>query len=802
MELNLTLHPKNVSQKIGFETIRETALRKCYTPYGREELMSLQPSSQLEIVRKQLELSSEWMRMLQSSSAHPLTTLEDLRPVLKKGRAEGTVIPLEDFPVILQNARLARIIRRFFERLEGDYPALRAIVNRLIPLKSLEDTIQGIVTDKGELRDDASRELKSIRGKMNRERNRLRSTIQQVMKQVAKKGMTSDEGATIRNGRMVIPIQAEYKRKVEGFVHDVSSTGQTIYLEPVQALQINNDIRQLEAEEQREIERIIRQLTSEVRRYRDELISNTMQFAELDTIHCKVSVGMDLDGVIPELSEDLTLNLIQARNPNLLLKNRSLKDPEPVIPLNLKLSGDELALVITGPNAGGKSVAMKTTGLLSIMVQSGIPVPVQADSTMPVLSGLFVDVGDEQSIENDLSTFSSRLQWMRNTLDQLQPGALVLIDEAGAGTDPEEGGALFQSFVEQVISAGARVIVTTHHGSLKVFAHEHPNVVNGAMEFDQETLSPTYRFRKGIPGSSYAFEIADRMNLPATVMERARNLLGEQRDKMGELLVNLEKRMQESEELYSDYQKKLTDVERREKIYLDRAQNFENKRKKILEKAYKDAEEIMKDANRRIEEAVEKVVSEGREDREKIKEARRELHDAKKEISDNRQNFEQEEEEKPVRIEEKPNVGDYVLIGDSDTAGELVEISGNRATVLVNGMKIKAKTKKLVKTRPPKKQKKKSFVRSYGGSEQIDLTVKPRIDLRGKRGDEAMKELTLYLDNAVARGMNQVEIIHGKGEGILHKLVHEALEKRKEVQSFDIAPWESGGSGCTVVQLK
>ena len=801
MKKNLILYPETVSQKIGFETIRQAAVRKCYTPYGREYLSCLQPSAQKEIVQKQLEQSAEWMRLLQSGSNHPLTTINDLREILQDSRAAGSIIPLEDFPVILQNARLARIIKHFFVRTEGEYPAIQSIVNRLINLKPLEESIQKVITDRGELRDDASRELKSIRGRLNRERNRLRSTIQQVMKKVAKQGMTSDEGATIRNGRMVIPIQAEYKRKVEGFVHDVSSTGQTIYLEPVQALQINNDIRQLEAEEKREIERIIRELTSEVQRFYSELLENNKYFAELDAIHCRVSLGLDLEGTIPVLSDDSSLNLIHARNPNLLLKNQSLKEPEPVIPLNLSLSGEELALVITGPNAGGKSVAMKTLGLLGMMVQSGFPVPVQPDSALPVLHGLFVDMGDDQSIENDLSTFSSRLQWMQKTLEQIKPGSLVLIDEAGAGTDPEEGGALFQAFVENVIAAGARAIVTTHHGSLKVFAHEHPNVVNGSMEFDQDTLSPTYRFKKGIPGSSYAFEIADRMNLPPEVMARARELLGEQRDKMGDLLVNLEKRMQESEEIHHTYQRKLNDVEKREKIYQDRAQNFENKRKKILEKAYKDAEEIMKGANRRIEEAVEKVVSEGRDDREKIKEARRDLHDAKQEIRDTRHQFEQEDEEKPIRSDEKPEIGDHVLIGDSDTAGELVELSGKNATVLVNGMKIRAKLKKLVKTTPPKK-KKKSMARSYGGASQIDLSVKPRLDLRGKRGDEAMKELTLYLDNAVARGLSQVEIIHGKGEGILHKLVHEALEKRQEVNSFDIAPMENGGSGCTIAKLK
>lgn len=802
MRPTMIIYPENTHYKIGFEPICKAAARKSFTPYGREKIETLTPSSQIDTVQKQLALASEWMSMLQSDTRHPLCNLEDIRPVLKNSRVEDSLLLLDDFIVVLQNARAARIIKQFFDRTdENQYPAVKEIVGKLYSLHPLEKSVERVITERGELRDDASPALKSIRGRINRERNRLRNTIQQVMKQLSKSGMTSDEGPTIRSGRMVIPIQAEYKRKVEGFVHDVSSTGQTIYLEPVQALQINNEIRQLEAEEQREIERIIRELTGQVRKFRDELAENCNQLGALDALHCKVSLGMDLEGAIPQLTNKTVLNLIGARNPNLLLRNLTLKNPETVVPLDLRLLETERALVITGPNAGGKSVAMKTVGLLSMMVQSGFPVPMQPDSTLPVIAGLFVDVGDDQSIENDLSTFSSRLNWMRNTLQQIQPSSLVLIDEAGAGTDPEEGGALFQAFVEQVIEAGARAMVTTHHGSLKVFAHEHKQVVNGAMEFNQEDLAPTYRFKKGVPGSSYAFEIADRMDLSHKLMQRARQLLGKQRDSMGELLVNLEKQMQESEELHQHYSSKLKEIKKRENVYADRVQQFEKKRGKILEKAYKDAEEIMKGANRRIEEAVEKIVQEGRGDREKIKEARKDIRETKKEIHQNRQTFEQDEEN-PYRSREKPVVGDTVFIGDSDTPGELIDIAGTRATVLVNGMKIKAKVKQLIKTTAPGKESGKTSTRSYGGAGDIDLSVKPRLDLRGYRGDDAVKELTLYLDKAVARGLSQVEIIHGKGEGILHKLVHKELDKRSEVMSFDIAPWESGGSGCTVVKLK
>lgn len=802
MSSELSIHPSSTAFKIGFQSVLEASTKLAYTPYGYEHLITLKPSTNRAEVSYMLKAAEEWMKIEQSGHAIPLETVDNVVDIASDSMVEGSRLPLEDFITVFDNARLARLLLSFFKRFDssGDYPALKNIAKQLINLRPLEDAIKQIITEHGELRDDASPELRRIRKRINRERNKLRSTVQKVMKRVAEKGMTSDEGATIRGGRMVIPVQAEFKRKVDGFIHDVSSTGQTVYLEPVEALQINNDIRQLESEEQREIDRIIRELTSQVRKYSDTLITNTNAIGHLDAIQCRVRLGMKIDGAIPELSDDFTMELYSAKSPNLLLKNLGTTDPEPVIPLDVALDNSELGLIITGPNAGGKSVAMKTIGLLSMMLQSGYPIPVQPHSKMPLIQGLFVDVGDEQSIENDLSTFSSRLTWMRETLNHSLKNTLVLIDEAGSGTDPDEGGALFQAYTEFAIKKGARVIITTHHGSLKVFAQDHPNVVNGAMEFNQENLSPTYKFKKGVPGSSYAFEIADRLNLQKNLIQHARDLLGENRGRMSDLLVNLEKKMQESEDLVREYRIKSKSLAKKEKLFLEKSTNIDDKRSKILEKAYKDAGEIMQDANRRIEQAVEKITSEGKENKETIKEARKEVDEAKEQINRKRELFEEETEE-PFRSKKKPVVGDYVLIGDSNTAGELVELNGKNATVLVNGMKIKAKTNNLVKTKAPSDKKKKRGARSYTTSGDIDMSVKPSIDLRGKRGEEAIKELTQYLDRAVARGLKRVEIVHGKGEGILLSLIHDYLEKRSEVAGYDIAPIEQGGSGCTIVQL-
>ena len=799
MNTTMQIYPPNLPEKIGFTLILDEAVKHTYTPYGEELLIKQRPAGSAADTNTLNEHTRNWLAVIEKQGVHPLKQLKDVREILSDARVQGAMLSLEAFPIVYENARLARLIKDFFRNDDIEAEALKPHLKRLIPLKDLEEEIKSVITDSGALRDDASPELQSIRKKMNRRKSQLRKTINRLMKKARDKGMSSDEGPTIRNGRMVLPIQAEYKRKVEGFVHDVSASGQTVYVEPVDALQINNDIREFEADEKREIERILRELTNTVRSYSDSLRENIRSIGFFDALNSRVQLGLTLEGSVPQLSTDQLLNIRSARNPNLILKNRLEKNSDEVVPLQLSLEKNERGLIITGPNAGGKSVAMKTAGLICYMHQLGYPVPVQADSVLPVLSGLFIDVGDDQSIENDLSTFSSRLQWMRKTLELTAEGGLVLIDEAGTGTDPDEGGALFQSFIEQLIDTGARVIATTHHGSLKVFAYEHPKIVNGAMEFDQDTLSPTYRFRKGVPGSSYAFEIADRMNLHKDVMKRARDLLGNQRNKMGDLLLSLEKQIQKIKTERSSLDKLKKEADDHSARLEKKEKEFDREKKKKLDEAYKEAERIMQTANQRIEAAVEKIISAGQEDKEAIREARKDILNTKQAVKRGKADLD-------IRMEDqssgkKPEVGDFVTVGESGTTGEVVDISGNQATILVNGMKVKSKLNKISLSEPPKKKKSQN-TRSYGGSEQIDLSVKPKLDIRGYRGDAAVKELMHYLDKAVSRGLRQVEIVHGKGEGILKKLVHEHLEERNEIKSYNLAPWEHGGPGCTLVELK
>src|SRR5699024_2828681 len=555
-----------------------------------------------------------------------LNNLHDIREPLNKSKAENRILPLPGFTEILELCVSARRVKNYLNQRDQAYPRLHKVSVGLIPLKELEEELQEKLNENGELRSDASPQLQSIRKRINKRRSDLRTTINRVMARVAKQGRASDEGPTIRNGRMVIPVLAEYKRKVKGFVPDVSGSGQTVSLEPVEALSITDEIRQLESDEKKEIERNARELTANVGSQREKIRQNVETLSVLDIISAKARLFINLEAFVPVLSEHSHIYLKEAYNPLLLLKNLHLpkEQQEEVIPLDMELNDEECCLVITGPNAGGKSVALKTLALCCLMAQCGYAIPARDSSELPIFNSIFVDMGDDQSIENDLSTFSSRLEWMKHTLEYAGKHSLVLIDEAAAGTDPEEGGALFQSFIELLIEKATKTLVTTHHGSLKVFAHEKPGVVNGSIEFDQAHLSPTYRFKKGVPGSSYAFEIAQRMNLQNNLLKKARNLLGEGKRDMETLISELEAKTQETNQLKKKYDRLKEDTEKERHRYEEKRSAIEKEKKEIREKALNEAKSIMDSANQKIEQAVERITAKDQKDDQAIKKARRE----------------------------------------------------------------------------------------------------------------------------------------------------------------------------------
>lgn len=802
----MQFYPENVLEKLGFEQVRQTTLEAAQSERSCEFIENLEPSDSKERVQVLLAQTEEMIAILRDPEPFPLGELSDVRNYLSIAKALGSIVPLTGFPDILRTCSTARLVKKFLKSKAESSPRLFSISGELIPLKELEESIKSKVTENGELRDDASPELKSIRRKLNSKRNDLRSTVNKIMRLATKDGMTSDEGATIRNGRMVIPILAEYKRRIQGFIHDVSATGQTVYLEPVEALHLNNEIRQFEAEEQQEIERILKELTDHIREHSQFIRQNVEYLAELDVIAAKAKVSIKLGGEIPIISDSGNLKLKEAYNPNLKLKNLSLKKDEQleIIPLFLQLDEEERCLMITGPNAGGKSVAMKTVGICALMNQSGYAIPADPLSELPVFSGVFVDLGDDQSIENDLSTFSSRLLWMRETFKGFKEDSLVMIDEAAAGTDPDEGSSLFQAFVEHLLYQDCKIIATTHHGSLKVFAHEHLKAVNGSMEFDQATLSPTYRFKKGIPGSSYAFEIAERMSLDKKILSRSRELLGEAKNKLESLISELETKTQQAEELRAKSESIKTRAETDRNRYINKLESLNREKDKIREKALIEAKSIMDNANKKVEQAVEKITAKQKADKNQIKEIRKGIDQEKSTIQGDLEEIKGKREARFKKSNKPPQIGDFVRFLDGNTTGELVEQKGKNAVVQTDGLRLKTKYQNLVRVEAPKKKEKKRArsVVLTGDSDFLKETVKPSLDLRGKRAEEALTEVTHYIDRAAFRGLNQVEIVHGKGNGVLKEQIHKYLGDRSEVKSFALASEDFGGAGCTVVVLK
>jgi len=802
----MKLYPDTLLQKIGFEHISNYLKSQTHTDMARRRIAGLLFSSSRQHITTLLTQTGELLELLKSGAGFPLRRIPDISDWLDRSKAKGSILPQQGILDVIKTAKIARRIKSFVRTHQHEFELkeLPAISERIEGLKKLEDEADGIINEHGEIKSGASPKLRKIRNQLNNKKSRARKAVQKVMEQAVSKGIASDEGITIRAGRMVIPIQVEYKRRIDGFVHDVSSSGQTVFLEPVEALDLNNEIRQLEIEEQNEIERLMQYLTSRIRSYRTELQQNAEVLAELDVIAAKARLGQELDGQIPTPAEDDTIVLRHAFNPVLALNNKKLEDPEKIVPLNLELDREERCLMITGPNAGGKSVAMKTLALYSLMMQAGIPVPADQTTRLPIYSEIFLDIGDDQSIESDLSTFSSRLQWIKETYQNCGSKSLIMIDEAGSGTDPDEGGALYQALIEQLIERESRIIVTTHHGSLKIFADEHPKAVNGSMEFNADNLEPTYRFKKGIPGSSYAFEIAHRMKLPEKLIEKSREIVGTSKRKLEHLITDLESQTQEARSQKREYESLRSEAEKLKQNYEQKLDGVKKERKKLHQKALEEAEEIVENANSRLERVIQEISERGQSlEKKDIKKARKKVHNQKADIKKQKKKHERRQESKKTKGP-KPEIGDMVRIEDSSSQGELVDINGNKAVVLVNGLRLKTDLKKVKKidsgpqpTNSPKKQ-----TRSYTTDYNPRGNLSPSLMIRGMRAKEAMQKVQRYLDDAIAAGMHEVQIVHGKGQGILKNQVHDYLKNRTEVKRFELAPLQRGGAGCTIVKLR
>lgn len=793
--------PLFATDKLEFEKIKSLLVREAFTADGKAMLEQRKPSIEKTLVHKRLTEASEWMHLLSSSEVPPFQELDDIHDALAHAVIERAILDGRLLQKILKWLETSRLLRLFFSRQDERAPLLWESATGLTPLKALEREISRAIEDDGTLKPDASPGLSRISRRILSLKESARLILARLLKQAKGADMAVGDEPTLRDGRLVIPIKSEFKRKIKGFIHDTSATGQTVFLEPVEVFEINNEIREMEAAWKREAERILQNLTQQTGAVASQIHNNCKIIANLDAGHAIVRAAQRWNGTIPQCTSGNILSLKACYHPLLLLKHKNIREAQKsVVPMTLEMGPEEKGIIISGPNAGGKSVALKTVGLAFLCTQYGIPIPAEEGAVLPVVKGIYIDMGDEQSIDNDLSTFSSRLSWMKQLLRQVEKGSLVLMDEAGGGTDPDEGTALAESFLELLSEKEVRCLVTTHHGNLKVFAHEKEGWENASMEFDQERLIPTYRFQKGIPGSSYAFEIAERLALPERLTQRARERVGLAKNQMESLLLSLEQTSQERQKALIEIRKEEQSLKQKKDAWEKKLSGIIEERDLIRKRALGEAETLLQDANRKIEEAI-RAASE--KEKKELQAKRKEVETLSSSVKSKVKRKKIKEIKKRGINREKPVTGSFVRLLDSNTTGELVEVSGKQATVLINGLRVKTKYDNLVVSDTPPYESYTRVTSSFvsGRNSPARPVFSATLSVRGMRGRDALEKTIRFIDEGLLRNMKHLTIVHGKGDGILRKLIHEHLASRKEVKHFETAPVQEGGEGCTYIKL-
>lgn len=786
------IYPNNAAEKLGFLDIKELIKSFCLSTMGQQMVDKIQVMSNFDFIDKFLRQTSEFKNILQNDSPLPITNFFDIKSMVEKIRVEGTYLSEEEFFKVSASLSTVFSVLQYFSDREGQYPNLEALFENLPMEKSIISKIEKIIDPKGKIKNNASPELMNITSGIAKAEQEARKKIDQVFKNAQNNGWTADGNLTVRDGRLCIPILSENKRKLKGFIHDESASGQTVFLEPDEVFHLNNIIRDLEFERRREIIKLLIALTNELRPYVPLLLSYHGLLTKLDFVRAKALFAINIEAEMPVLIKEAEIDLINARHPLLYLNFK--KEKHTVVPLNIKIDTQARVIVVSGPNAGGKSVCMKTVGLLQIMVQSGLLIPADEHSKVGVFKQIFADIGDDQSIESDLSTYSAHLSKMKYFIEFANAKTLVLIDEFGTGTDPQFGGPIAEAVLEHVNNKNVRGVVTTHYSNLKTFANSTPGLENASMLFDNEKMLPLYILSLGKPGSSYAFEIAQKIGLNASVLESAKRKVGNYQKKVDTLLVDLERDKKELIDARNSIDKK----EQKVKVLLAENEQLkaflEENKKTIIKDAKIEAQSIIKNANKLIENTISEI-KESKADKVKTQNLRQNL-----ELELKKHQIQDKKVDTPKQVEALKQ-GDWVKFLDSENIGQVLEIARDNVILAMGDLR------SVVKITRVEKISNKSVPKEIRKSHSTDLTenfatFKTEIDLRGKRGDEAVYEIEKYLDRAVMLGLASLKIIHGKGDGILRKLIRDYLRKYKSVSRIEDEHADRGGDGITFVYLK
>lgn len=766
---------------------------------AKKVVSGLRPFHEIPVIRDMLMETTEAVRLILHKGPLPLGGFYDIEDSLHRARKGGS-LTMKQLLQIHFNLSLARRVTTFLKSDLPPLPVIQSIGEVIAVHKNLEDEIDRCILSEDEMADNASPELKQIRRAILRQNDALKSKINHIINSAENRTMLQDAIVTVRDGRYVIPVKQEHRGKFPGIVHDQSSTGATVFIEPQVIVNLNNELRQLELQEKAEIERILTELTARVAEHYHDLLNNQKLLVQLDVIMAKGKLSMLQHGEEPQISEDGELVLKEARHP--------LLDPKKVVPIDLSIGGSYNTLVITGPNTGGKTVTLKTAGLLSMMAQTGLHIPAAGGSRIPVWKDIFADIGDEQSIEQSLSTFSSHMTNIVDIVKHAGEGCLVLVDELGAGTDPTEGAALAIAILEDLEKKGAATIATTHYTELKKYAISTEGVENASMEFNVETLSPTYRLAIGVPGKSNAFEISQKLGLPGEIIETSRRLLDGGDIQFEEVISALEADKKAAEEERDEAVRLNQEMKIRKEELEQQAKKLEEKKTEILNKAKEEARQILqeaKDVSKEVQEELrelKKIESLGQRNR-IFDENRKKLRDA---AGKYREKVIREVNDNPVSAEEL-RLGDRVKVLSLGQNGEIVTLPDEKGELTVQVGILKAKVNlddimlieggALDVNRPRKVRK------NYGSMYKTKTqNVSISIDVRGKSLDDAVMDVDKYLDDATMAGLKEVTIIHGRGEGILRKGLQEMMRSHKHVKRFRKGNFDEGGDGVTVVTLK
>lgn len=820
------VYPTNFEQKTGFDKIRRLVSERCLSPLGEERVADMQFCTQFEDVCRRLEETDEFVRILHGDREFPGNFFFDVRYSLKRIRPEGTWLDERELFDLKRSLQTINDIVNFLkpdEEGEIPFPALTALAGNVFVFPQVIRQIDAIIDKFGKVKDSASPTLSQIRREITITMSGISRSLQSILRAAQTKGVVDkDVTPTMRDGRLMIPVAPAFKRKIKGIVHDESASGKTVFIEPEVVVEANNRIRELEGEERREIVKILTEFTNVIRPLTPEMLLAYEFLADIDFIQAKAQFAEQIKAIKPIVEDKQQVDWAGAVHPLLYLSLQ--KQGKSVVPLDIELTKEKRILIISGPNAGGKSVCLKTVGLLQYMLQCGLLIPLHERSRMGIFERLFIDIGDEQSIENDLSTYSSHLTHMKYFVKNCDEQTLLLIDEFGSGTEPQIGGAIAEALLDRFNRNGSFGVITTHYQNLKHFAEDTPGIVNGAMLYDRHLMQPLFKLSIGNPGSSFAVEIARKIGLPEEVIAEASTKVGTDYINMDKYLQdivrdkryweskrqNIRQREKKLEEIVGRYEQDLTDVNKQ--------------RKEIIREAKAEAQRILQEANARIENTV-REIKEAQAEKEQTKLARKALEDFKTSVQETeeednriarkmarlkersqRKQQKQKTAVQPIFDRNTIEVGDSVRLKGQTSAGTVIELQGKQAVVAFGMLKSTVKVEQLEKVSKgqiKKEIQKSTFISTQTADEMHEkrLHFKQEIDVRGMRGDEALQAVTYFIDDAIQVGANQVRILHGTGTGILRQLTREYLASVPGVRRFHDEHVQFGGAGITVVEL-